>query len=195
VQENLTSINALVLLGLAAGQAMAGTVQLTQPNPITTNGATTLYPNLVGTLFTDGDPSLAGIQSVDGAAFAFSWDPTVLQYTGSVVTDPNWDIASIDDAAALADGGSIDLAFLARSAGFFGSDFDIIDLSLNAIGAAGTATDITFEDVFGGWSLGGVPVDYVAGQVAVTTVPEPAAAWLFGSGLIGLVGVAKRRSA
>lgn len=191
----LTSICTLVLLGLAAGQAMAGTVQLTQSNPITTDGATILNLNLVGTSFTDGDPSLPGIQSVDGAAFTISWNSTVLQYTGIVVSDPNWDSPFIDDTSAAA--GTVDFVFLGRSAGFFGSDFNIVDLSFNVIGAAGSATDIIFADVFGGWSLGGVtvPVDYVAGQVAVTSVPVPAAAWLFGSGLIGLVGVARRRSA
>ncbi len=31
------------------------------------------------------------------------------------------------------------------------------------------------------------------GATAVTTIPVPAAVWLFGSGLLGLVGVARRR--
>ena len=35
--------------------------------------------------------------------------------------------------------------------------------------------------------------DYKSSGVALTSVPVPAAAWLFGSGLLGLVGVARRR--
>ena len=35
----------------------------------------------------------------------------------------------------------------------------------------------------------------IRGQVQVSAVPIPAAAWLFGSGLIGLVGIAKRKKA
>lgn len=34
---------------------------------------------------------------------------------------------------------------------------------------------------------------FVASGTAVTTIPVPAAAWLFGSGLIGLVGIARRK--
>ena len=41
-----------------------------------------------------------------------------------------------------------------------------------------------FDYMFGSW-----------GPVAITPVPVPAALWLFGSGLIGLAGVARRRKA
>jgi hypothetical protein len=42
-----------------------------------------------------------------------------------------------------------------------------------------------FNGVTGNWTITGV----------VSAVPVPAAAWLFGSGLLGLVGVARRRRA
>ncbi len=47
-----------------------------------------------------------------------------------------------------------------------------------------------------GWSGGviGTGQDYVL-QVALTPVPVPGALWLFGSGLLGLVGLYRRRSA
>ncbi len=38
-----------------------------------------------------------------------------------------------------------------------------------------------------------VVVDFLGTSVTVNPVPVPAAAWLFGSGLIGLVGVARRK--
>ncbi|MCK4707388.1 MAG: VPLPA-CTERM sorting domain-containing protein [Gammaproteobacteria bacterium] len=36
--------------------------------------------------------------------------------------------------------------------------------------------------------------DWFGGSVSTSTVPVPAAVWLFGSGLLGLIGVARRRS-
>jgi hypothetical protein len=53
-------------------------------------------------------------------------------------------------------------------------------------------------DADGDTWLGAAMVDTFTGQSPVfsivTTVPVPAAAWLFGSGLLGLVGVARRRN-
>jgi hypothetical protein len=53
-------------------------------------------------------------------------------------------------------------------------------------------------DADGDGIVGAKMVDVFTGQSPVfnitTTVPVPAAAWLFGSGLLGLVGVARRRN-
>jgi hypothetical protein len=50
---------------------------------------------------------------------------------------------------------------------------------------------------FGGWTaqwyLSGSGVTSGAHSVAVSAVPVPAAVWLFGSGLLGLVGIARRK--
>ena len=54
---------------------------------------------------------------------------------------------------------------------------------------------LEFEDVgFGPTTLSNPQAALLVGDVApsVTAVPVPAAAWLFGSGLIGLAGVARR---
>lgn len=54
---------------------------------------------------------------------------------------------------------------------------------------------------FGGWLsnyVGTSPTtgrDYAKGSALVSTVPIPAAAWLFGSALIGLVGIGRKRHA
>jgi len=51
--------------------------------------------------------------------------------------------------------------------------------------------------LYGGNALGGLQVTeynlHLAGTIS--TVPVPAAAWLFGSGLIGLLGVARQKKA
>ena len=57
----------------------------------------------------------------------------------------------------------------------FNANFDIVTLSFT--GTGGTVN-------------GGSP--WVVGPYNSNTIPVPAAVWLFGSGLIGLVGVARR---
>ncbi len=60
-------------------------------------------------------------------------------------------------------------------------------------------TGIDFSDIDGIKLLstnGGVPSpDLAISAITVQTVPIPAAVWLFGSGLLGLVGVARRKKA
>lgn len=179
-------LGVLALVGLTAGQATANTVSLTQPNPIFAGGTATLDLVLEGTNFTD---------AVDGAAFTFSWDPTVLQYIGMTVANPPWDTAAVNDANAAA--GIVDFVFLGQSVGASTGQFGLATLSFNVIGATGT--DIVFADSsFGGFVAPGgiaVPVTYVNAQVFLGPIPVPAAVWLFGSGLLGLLGIARRRKA
>ena len=52
-----------------------------------------------------------------------------------------------------------------------------------------------YSIVFGGNPPAGTPGSSVAYQATLTTVPVPAAVWLFGSGLVGLAGLARRRAA
>ena len=185
-QRTLKAITALAVLGLTAGQSMAATVGLTEVNPIDTNGAPTIDLQLVGTDF--------AAPGVDGGNFTFSWDPAVLQYTA---TDAD---AIVSDGNAAS--GVVDFVFTTYtpSGGLF-PNFDIATISFNVIGAVGSSTSITFADSdFGGFvSPGAVPVavTYVNGLVNVTAsaVPVPAAVWLFGTGLLGLAGLAKRKKA
>ncbi len=192
-QRTLKAITALAVLGLTAGQSMAATVGLTEVNPIDTNGAPTIDLQLVGTDF--------AAPGVDGGNFTFSWDPAVLQYTATTVASPPWDAdAIVSDGNAAS--GVVDFVFTTYtpSGGLF-PNFDIATISFNVIGAVGSSTSITFADsAFGGFvSPGAVPVavTYVNGLVNVTAsaVPVPAAVWLFGTGLLGLAGLAKRKKA
>jgi hypothetical protein len=65
---------------------------------------------------------------------------------------------------------------------------------LNIVNADGSGVDIDGDGTLGTkWAYGccaGTPMGF-AGVLA--TVPVPGAAWLLGSGLIGLIGIAKRR--
>ena len=73
-----------------------------------------------------------------------------------------------------------------------------IDISLNpAIGSA-TLTAPQASDLLAGlWYINlhtqSFPAGEIRGQVEVNVVPIPAAAWLFGTALIGFVGMSRRR--
>ena len=60
-------------------------------------------------------------------------------------------------------------------------------LAIAGITPASTISNVSF-------SFGTGPETVLAGQPLPTPVPLPAAAWLFGSGLLGLIAVARRRS-
>ncbi len=52
------------------------------------------------------------------------------------------------------------------------------------------------NDFSGGFTIpegGGTPTLLPFAHVDVAAVPVPAAAWLFGSGLLGLIGIARRK--
>ena len=63
------------------------------------------------------------------------------------------------------------------------TDFDFQKTSLPAFNSSFLGFD-DFDSMYGEWT-----------STTLTAVPVPAAAWLFGSGLLGLVGIARRKNA
>jgi len=64
------------------------------------------------------------------------------------------------------------------------------DLSFYFWKTGGFSPDPTVTQAVGSWSFDGTTLAYAA-----SPVPVPAAVWLFGSGLMGLVGVSRRKKA
>ena len=77
--------------------------------------------------------------------------------------------------------------WLEEKAGLVGSNISSIQL---AVGSANPSLD-SYVDYLSFTNAG----DTQTWDFAVATVPVPAAVWLFGSGLLGLVGVARRKKA
>lgn len=151
----------------------------------------------------NGNLSVTGAYTADNSldlATSIALD-TVMGSFGST-----GDVAAFVSPGDLASsiGGPINLASLAPVSGLFiigGFQLDlstlsIIDqtssaLTLQGSGAlAGNGFDVTAVD----WSFSAnASATNWSMTVSPTPVPVPAAVWLFGSGLLGLVGIARRR--
>lgn len=189
-KKPLAVVSGLVILVMFAAPVSAAvlapnTVMFSQGGLINAREGDTLTLDLRGYDFTLGP---------DGAAFSLNWNPSVLRYVGSTVANPPWDSAFVSDDNS----GSIDYVFLNKlTPGDAGTSFAIASFTFNILGGLGSETTITlgnpaFDDT--GFTLPGgtlVDVNYVDSQVRV--VPLPAALWMFGVGLAGMLGSMSRR--
>lgn len=79
-----------------------------------------------------------------------------------------------------------------------GTDFTIATIDFTALASGSSLLDIEKHISLSipDFSAGGLPLDVelLDGSVSVSAVPVPAAVWLFGSGLIALVGISKRQN-
>ncbi len=186
---------------VGAASAQGATISLLATTPVVTEGdliSLEIYMD-----FTDG--------ATLGGGFDLQFNSSLLSYvSGSYVIDPalgsdpffTRDDSVGEDAAHRIDvgpGSLIGLAFgdfsglagpsrvgtlqfTADNPGF--ANFGLIDTTNSAVG-----------NFFAADTSGMQFPNYVGTQVEIGAVPVPATAWLFGSGLIGLAGVARRRRA
>ncbi|MEJ2612158.1 MAG: hypothetical protein P8179_19330 [Candidatus Thiodiazotropha sp.] len=176
----------LCALGLFANTTLAGTVSITQDT-------SEYFLNDTVTLSIDGS---GFSESVFGAGFTLSWDPSILSYTGTSIDNPPWATSAYVNTSASI--GTLDRIFVGSSSGA-GTDFALADITFTAL-ALGT-TDVLIGPSGGGCIPGACGVFSMQGELLtdftptqVNVVPIPAAAWLFGSGVAGLIGLSRRRN-
>jgi len=194
LKSTISAVGGLALFCLAsiaqASVVLTNTVSFTQSTFNFSNGDS-LTVDLVGNNFT---------LVPDGAAFSLAWDPAVLSYVNTSITNPSWDSSFVNaDSAAT---GLIDYVSLAKSTdGDAGANFALASFTFNVVGNAGAVSSLTLSNDpynVGFISLGAEPINvsYLNSQVQVVApVPVPAAAWLFGTGLIGLMSSMRLRKA
>lgn len=154
----------------------------------------TTAPNPLATTDITGLPDGWAVNSVGattelrpGNADGYGSFDVVLNSTGITRVDPltfsidaaGDDISSYFDLSAGNAGAQPHVQFAAHVTG--------IDTGVFPTGC--TAGDAGCEEISSAWFGGGPPVDIIG-----PPVPVPAAVWLFGSGLLGLVGVSRRRA-
>lgn len=175
----------LLLFGPQASASLTNVVRFSQGDRLAVTSGELLTIDLIGENFT---------LAPDGAAFSLQWDPGVLSYVSSAVANPPWESSFINEAHAAS--GLIDYAFMSITNGSnAGSDFGIARFTFSVLGNAGDISALALGN--DAYSIGflkgvtGLDVNFVNSQVQV--VPLPAAAWMFGAGLVGMAGSMKRR--
>ena len=146
--------------------------------------------DIVGTGFTN---------NVDGGGVNFAFNSNVLNVTSISIDENVWNLGAgintgiIDNVSGVVSGISVNAWDDVLG------DFTMASVTFQAIGS-GVSSLLMTEWGANPWAGGGslLNPEFGAASVAVTeipvsAVPIPAAIWLFGSGLIGLIGFAKRK--
>lgn len=186
--KNAKIILALVLT-LFCGSSIAATI--TWSSPVTNVGVNDTFTiNVIGTGFTS---------NVDGGGVNISFDQNILNVLSVSINETVWDFGgfgistgTIDNAA-----GKVDGIMVNTFANVIG-DFTVASIEVQAISVGNSLLSLATYGLNPWASNGGlINPDFNDATVnvsAVTAVPVPMAFWLFGSGLIGLVAVARRKA-
>jgi hypothetical protein len=192
------------LLGLlslfTACAANAATVTV-NPASQTVAAGSTFQLTLSGSDFLDGVTGGSALLSWDPASVALNTTATdLILGTGVGSLGPSFtDLLAFSTTANSVDLTAV-VSLLLPPVGQGGATFDFVALDFTALAPPGSAISINLGSG-GNWQDGNgldvTGVVFTGATVTVTpnaVVPVPAAAWLFASGLLGLVGVARRRA-
>lgn len=182
---------------LIASQANAATVRIDPASILVANGSS-FQLTVAG----------ADFPETIGGGFLLGWDTAILgvDTTAAAITGMEtdlfgigWDFSSVTVTTDPATPGKEYLSVLLGTSGAFTGAFDILTLDFTALQPGITTASLSLAPLNGSdWLssdfITAIPVTYEGADITVGAVPVPAAVWLFGSGLIGLVGIARRRT-
>ena len=208
----IRAATASVLL-MASVATSAATIEIT-PDPLNETVGNSFDLFLKGVNFdlgTNGSTS-AG---TSGGGVEISWDSSIIELQGDPATtglfitftgDQFFGLGVPIVLGASTNCGVEILAANCRSISFsvtslFGdpnANFDIATLTFDAVAVGGPFMTGVTVSLFDVWSDFDSNTDMtptgVGNTITINAVPVPAAVWLFGSGLLGLVGIARRRT-
>jgi len=171
-----------------SGYVQAATISL-EPAPASLGVGDIFSLDIIGTDFVDNP---------DGGGVNLFYDGTIINVLSVSIDETVWDFGATGISQ-----GVIDNAFgtvngvMVNAWSDVGASFTVATVEFQAVGE-GVSSLAMNEFKSNPWAGAGNPIvpDFLASSVTVgAVVPVPAAVWLFSSGLIGLVGVARRMRA
>ena len=134
-----------------------------------------------------------GFPETQGGGFNLTYDASILNITNVSIDEINtWtfvnDFGTIDNV-----NGNLSEVKVSEFPGIAGN-FIIASIEFMAVGF-GTSTLGLTESTGNPWASDGSTINPTLVNGSVQVVPVPAAVWLFGSGLLGLIGMARRKAA
>lgn len=169
--------------------SLATAANITWDTAVTSVGVNDVFTiDVIGTGFAS---------NVDGGGVNFSFDANVLNVTSISINGSVWDFgAGFNSTGAVNNvAGTVDGIYVNAWSAVTG-DFSVASVTFQAIGSGASTLSLS-EFALNPWASGGSLINpaYTDASVIVSAVPAPAAVWLFGSGLIGLIGISKRKTA
>jgi hypothetical protein len=137
---------------------------------------------------------------VTGDDGVWTWDGSTLVFTSQIPSGADFDIEGYFDWIGSGGQSGRELfsgTYLSDDTLFL-SGYQLINASSIILANYAALVTPDGNTIIGDWDSGvvpgsGVPGDFMA--VRSSVVPIPAAVWLFGSGLLGLVGIARKKKA
>ena len=154
------------------------------PNMSSITLGSTFTLNIVGT----------GFNGTEGGGAQFLFDPSILQVTSVTVDSNVWGVYADAGTTDNTSGSVTNIAVAAFTDP--GANFTVASIEFLAVGN-GTSSLILSENSLNPWASGGSTINptMLNGSVTTSAVPLPAAVWLFSGGLLGLLGIARRKNA
>jgi len=133
--------------------------------------------------------------NVDGGGVNLSYDPSIVNVLSVSIDESVWDFGSegVDTGSINNTVGTVN-GITVNAWSEVTDDFVVASVDFIAVGSG--VTDLTLNEFyFNPWASTGNSISplFQAGEVTVSSVPVPGAVWLFTSGMMGLIGLSKRK--
>lgn len=133
----------------------------------------------------------------DGGGVNLYFDETTLNVLSVFIDEIVWDFGATGISQGTIDNtlGAVN-GIMVNAWSDVGTFFTVATVEFQAIGTGISSISMN-EFIDNPWGSGGnlISPNFVASSITVEAVPVPAAVWLFSSGLLGLIGIARRKKA